>query len=75
MIKVSDVPSEDLLEILMTKCGLPKSRASLMIKSMENLQLYRSAGSLFAGKNSMITVRDLLKWGGRVNDQVKGLTQ
>mmetsp|Transcript_29535 Transcript_29535/g.44965 ORF Transcript_29535/g.44965 Transcript_29535/m.44965 type:complete len:183 (+) Transcript_29535:3546-4094(+) len=46
-----------------------------MIKAMENLQIYRSTSSLFAGKNSIITVRDLLKWGGRVNHQMESLSQ
>ena len=67
LIKVADVPTEELLEILIQKCSLPKSRASLMVKTMENLQIYRSQGSLFSGKNSTITVRDLLKWANRVN--------
>jgi len=38
-----------------------------MVKVMENLQIYRSTGSIFSGKESTITVRDLLKWAGRVN--------
>ena len=41
-----------------------------MVKTMENLQIYRSQGSLFSGKDSTITVRDLLKWANRVkNDE------
>lgn len=35
LIKVSDVPTEELLEILVKKCGLPQSRAALMVKTME----------------------------------------
>ena len=38
-----------------------------MVKVMEQLQIYRSQANLFAGKNAIITVRDLLKWAGRVN--------
>jgi len=38
-----------------------------MVKVMENLQIYRTQANLFSGKNSTITVRDLLKWAGRVN--------
>lgn len=38
-----------------------------MVKTLENLQIYRSQGSLFAGKDSTVTVRDLLKWANRVN--------
>ena len=67
LIRVGDVPLDELLEILMKKCSLPKSRASLMVKVMENLQIFRSQSNLFSGKNSIITVRDLLKWAGRIN--------
>lgn len=34
---------------------------------MENLQIYRTQANIFSGKESTITVRDLLKWAGRVN--------
>jgi midasin (ATPase involved in ribosome maturation) len=46
---------------------MPESRAILMIRVMESLQIYRSQANLFSGKNAIITVRDLLKWAGRVN--------
>jgi len=44
-----------------------------MVKTMENLQIYRSQGSLFSGKDSTITVRDLLKWANRVNKDERGM--
>jgi midasin (ATPase involved in ribosome maturation) len=52
---------------------MPQSRAVLMVKTMENLQIYRSQGSLFSGKDSTITVRDLLKWANRVNNDEKSM--
>lgn len=42
-----------------------------MVKTMEALQIYRSQTNLFSGKNSIITVRDLLKWAGRINHQIE----
>ena len=42
LIRVLDVPTEELKEILVQKCSMPLSRASLMIKVMEQLQIYRS---------------------------------
>jgi midasin len=45
---------------------MPKSRAQLMVKLMENLQIYRSTSNLFSGKDSIITVRDLIKWAQRM---------
>jgi midasin (ATPase involved in ribosome maturation) len=74
LMKVGDVPTDELQEILVQKCELPKSRAVLMVKTMENLQIYRSQGSLFAGKDSTITVRDLLKWANRVAKDNQGLS-
>ena len=73
MIKVANVPTAELVEILVKKCELPKSRATLMVKTMDNLQIYRSKGNLFAGKNSTITVRDLLKWGERLKGAEAGM--
>jgi midasin len=69
---VGDVPTDELQDILIQKCSLPASRASLMVKVMENLQIFRSQANLFSGKNSIITVRDLLKWAGRINSNQDG---
>lgn len=38
-----------------------------MVKVMEKLQLYRSSQQVFSGKESIVTVRDLIKWAKRVN--------
>jgi midasin (ATPase involved in ribosome maturation) len=46
-----------------------------MVDVMEQLQIYRSQGSnLFSGKDSTITVRDLLKWANRMTEQSKTTT-
>ena len=74
LIKVGDVPTDELRDILERKCSLPQSRANLMVKTMESLQIYRAQGSLFSGKDSTITVRDLLKWGTRVNKDEGSMT-
>jgi midasin len=37
LIRVADVPTDELEEILVKKCDLPPSRASLMVKTMEAL--------------------------------------
>lgn len=44
----------------------------MMVKVMESLQIFRSQSNLFSGKNSIITVRDLLKWAGRINQAEDG---
>ena len=66
LINVGEVPPIELVEILIHKSKMPKSRAELMVKVMENLQIYRTQGNLFSGKESVITVRDLLKWANRL---------
>ena len=63
---MGEVPPIELVEILIHKSKMPKSRAELMVKVMENLQIYRTQGNLFSGKESVITVRDLLKWANRL---------
>jgi midasin len=65
LIRVSDVPTEELQEILIKKCALPASRASLMVKVMENLQIFRSQSNLFSGKNSIIALEGFLLLGER----------
>jgi len=68
MINVPEMQLSELQEIVSKKCSVAPSRAKKMVKVMENLQLYRSSQAVFSGKESIITVRDLIKWAGRVND-------
>ena len=37
-----------------------------MVEVLKHLKLYRSYSNILAGKESVITVRDLLKWGNRL---------
>lgn len=41
---------------------------------MEKLQIYRSQNNIFSGKESTITVRDLLKWAQRLHSVDTSLT-
>eukprot|EP00347_Sterkiella_histriomuscorum_P024492 403330924 len=66
LINVNEVPKDELQLILIHKCSMPQTRAKLMVEVMENLQIYRSQGNIFSGKESTITVRDLLKWANRL---------
>jgi midasin len=67
LIRVQDVPYDELSQILVQKSGLPESRAEMMLKCMTALQMYRSSNNnIFSGKDQMITVRDLLKWADRI---------
>lgn len=60
-----ELKSEDLIKIVEKRCDIPNSRAKTLVKVMHDLSLVRSRQNFFAGKESLITVRDLLKWGSR----------
>lgn len=56
---------EDLKSILVAKASVPESRAKMMLKIMTKLETIRSSEKVFEGKEGLITIRDLLKWGAR----------
>ncbi|KAG7342074.1 cobaltochelatase [Nitzschia inconspicua] len=60
-----DIPSEEMTTILEKRCGCPPSHAKLLVKIMLDLQHRRSTKSVFLGKDSFITPRDLLRWAER----------
>ena len=64
---VPQFPEKDLLEILDKRSGLAPKYAKLMLEVMNSLRSLRlGGGSVFAAKQSVITVRDLMKWAARV---------
>ena len=63
----------DLKAILMAKEAVPESRAKVMLKIMASLETMRSVDKMFEGKQGLITIRDLLKWGARRDESVSFL--
>lgn len=57
-----NLPENELEIIIEKKCQLPKSYSKLLIKTMNDLQKYRSQKGIFFGKSSLITLRDLFRW-------------
>lgn len=58
-----------MLIIVEKKCNLPKTYASLLIKTISELKTKRSQVSgIFLGKNSLITLRDLFRWARRYSN-------
>lgn len=49
----------------MHKCELPDSRVSMMLEIKDKLSYMKNQENLLENKNSLITVRDLIKWGNR----------
>ena len=66
MISVGDMPYLELQTILEERSKVPKKQAVLMVETLKQLRLYRSSSNVLAGKESVITVRDLLKWAHRL---------
>jgi midasin len=60
-----DLQANDLITIVKARCEIPESRAKTLVGVMNSLRMVRSRQNFFAGKESLITIRDLLKWGSR----------
>ena len=69
-----DLHFNDLITIIMARCELPQTRAKTLVEVMETLKMVRSRQNFFAGKESLITIRDLLKWGSRDVVDYKNMT-
>ena len=64
-IHMGDIPSSEMITILEKRCGCPPSHAKRLVEIMDTLRHRRSKNSLFLGKDSFITPRDLLRWAER----------
>ena len=65
VLHYDDLPENELLTILEKACSLPPSYCKCMIEVMKDLQRRRERTQVFAGKGSLITPRDLFRWGTR----------
>ena len=63
---VDDLPTAELTEVIEKRCSLPATNAERMIAVMHKLQQQRDSQTLFLGAGSLITVRDLFRWGERM---------
>lgn len=64
-IYFDDISDFDLEKIINKKCNIAPSYCKKLIKTMKDLQLQRQTNKFFQGKDSSITVRDLIKWAKR----------
>jgi len=62
---IRDIDDADLVKIIETRCKVPESRSKKLVEIMKSLRVLRSRQNMFSGKESMITIRDLIKWGSR----------
>lgn len=61
----SEIPNDELLNILSEKCAIAPSFAKKMMNVYARLQQLRSRSNIFEGRQSYITPRDLFKWANR----------
>ncbi|KPM11694.1 Midasin-like protein [Sarcoptes scabiei] len=64
-LNFTEIPLNELEIILHKKCSIPLSYSKRMVTVLAELQKYRSHTNIFAGKNGLITLRDLFRWGNR----------
>jgi midasin len=62
---IGDIADEDLVTIIEARCKVPESRSKKLVEIMKDLRVLRSRQNVSAGKESLITIRDLLKWATR----------
>ncbi|CAJ1345251.1 unnamed protein product, partial [Effrenium voratum] len=62
---VSELPMEELAVVLHKRCQVPPSYVKVMLAVYADLQSHRNQSAVFLGKQSFMTVRDLLRWGHR----------
>ncbi len=67
-IYFDNIPNEELKNIVQLRCNVPESRAKIMIEIFNDLQMIRSNEKIFMKNEGFITIRDLIKWGYRYNN-------
>ncbi|GAB1601935.1 midasin-like [Argonauta hians] len=65
-----EIPSDELETILSQRCDIPLSYAKKLVKVMLDLQTRRSSAAVFAGKQGLMTLRDLFRWADRYHCMV-----
>ena len=60
-----DIPDDELQTILEKRCEIAPSYCAKLVSVMKDLQRQRHGTKVFAGKNSLITLRDLFRWANR----------
>ncbi|KAB7497678.1 Midasin, partial [Armadillidium nasatum] len=69
------IPPLELQTILKERCDIPESLSKKMVLVLQDLQNRRRTSSVFQGKQSFITLRDLFRWAERyrLSSKIDGL--
>jgi midasin len=66
-IEVPDINIDDMAAIIKRRClYVPPSHIPYMLSTFKEVNLYRSSEHLLMQRSGMITLRDLIKWGARM---------
>ena len=72
IMSFANLENSDISKILKLRCSLPESRAQRLLTVLGKLRYLRNSDSVLAGKEGLVTIRDLLKLGNR---RIEGTVQ
>ena len=75
ILHAEEIPNNELKNIVIKRWNIPESFAKILVNVMESLKIYRQNSSVFRGNDSVITVRDLLKWASRYHATSQVITK
>ena len=74
MLYAEEIPNDDLKQIIIERGEISSKLAETLVNVKESLKIYRQNSSIFRGNDSVITVRDLLKWASRYHSTTQVTT-
>ncbi len=64
-LQFGDIPIEEVEEIITRRCVIAPSHAKKISRVFAHLQERRTGSNIFAGRQSMVTLRDMFRWANR----------
>eukprot|EP00924_Labyrinthula_sp_SR-Ha-C_P005664 snap_masked-scaffold_14-processed-gene-1.5-mRNA-1 protein AED:0.22 eAED:0.22 QI:0/-1/0/1/-1/1/1/0/4800 len=74
-IRVEGLPDKDIELIIERRCKLPPKIASLMASVKNEIGIRRQKSQVFRASANLLSVRELLKWGNRINSSISKLKE
>ena len=65
-----NIPDEDLIEIIKGRLKISPKNSVKMVEVYNRLHQVRSSSKMFDNKEGFITIRDLIKWGHRIDIEI-----
>lgn len=64
-LDLGEIPSSEVEQIVTASCGIAPKYSGMIVKISTELQIQRQKSTFLLGKQGMVTMRDLIKWGHR----------